>query len=198
MPVKGLDVLIQACSLLAEAGTQFTCYLIGEGPMRTTLERQIAHSGLAGQIRLVGTRPNGQLPDWFRAANLFVLPSRSEGLPTVLLEALASGTPFVATRVGGIPELATLGPCRLVRPEDPRQLAQAIRLSIDEDKASGEAVAAQPRLKNHDEEASELTSFLEIVRRGYHDARGSGASLPCPAPWSQQEVACNDQPNHAQ
>ena len=125
------------------------------------LARQIARLGLEESIQLVGTKPNAQLPDWFRAANLFVLPSRSEGLPTVLLEALASGTPFVASAVGGIPELAHLGPCRLVRPDDPARLAEAVRLSLEQPRSLGDvvAIAQQPRLRSHDAEATELSAF---------------------------------------
>jgi glycosyltransferase involved in cell wall biosynthesis len=198
VPVKGLDVLVQACSSLAERGIEFTCYLIGAGPLRSALERQIARLGLTPRVQLVGTKANAQLPDWFRAANVFVLPSRSEGLPTVLLEALACGIPFVASRVGGIPELANLGPCRLVRSDDPGQLAEAIRLSIDGVDASGDAIATQPRLRNHDEEAIELCSFLETVHRGYHAPPNSVVSSSCLAHRAEPDVACNDQAHQLQ
>ncbi len=121
--VKGLDVLLEACSALARRAVNFKCYLVGPGPLRSELEVQITKLGLEGRVELLGDQPNGELPEWFRAADLFVLPSRSEGLPTVLLESLACGTPFVASCVGGIPELANLGPCKLVRPGDSEQLA---------------------------------------------------------------------------
>lgn len=195
VPVKGLDVLVQSCSLLAQSGVQFTCYIVGDGPLRSALHRQIAQSGLEERVRLVGVKPNAQLPDWFRAANLFVLPSRSEGLPTVLLEALASGTPFVASRVGGIPELANLGPCRLVRPDDPGRLAEAIRLSIEGDAGKSEVLTAQPRLRNYDQEASELTAFLETVHCGYHDSPSPTVPSPRPAPRAEQNVSYNDRAN---
>jgi glycosyltransferase involved in cell wall biosynthesis len=70
------------------------------------------------------------LADWYRAADLFVLPSRSEGVPNVLLEASACGCPWVASRVGGISEIAHLGQSRLVPPDDPHALAAAIRDSL--------------------------------------------------------------------
>jgi glycosyltransferase involved in cell wall biosynthesis len=168
--VKGVDLLIEACSLLARAGNPFTCHLIGQGPLRAGLEREIARLGLEERIRFQGPRPHDQLPDWFRAANVFVLPSRSEGLPTVLLEALACGTRFVASRVGGIPELAHLGPSRLVRPNDPGKLAEAIRLSIEESKVSTEVAPVQPRLRTYDEEASDLATFLESVKHAYRNS----------------------------
>ena len=170
VPVKGLDVLVQSCQLLAREGVEFTCHVIGQGPLRSDLERQIARSGLQDQVKLLGPRANEQLPVWFRAADVFVLPSRSEGLPTVLLEALASGCPFVASRVGGIPELAHLGPCRLVRPDDPGQLAGAIRLLLDEAPASATSAPMQPRLRTYAEEAEELSGFLESVIRSHRGA----------------------------
>jgi glycosyltransferase involved in cell wall biosynthesis len=172
VPVKGIDRLVEACALLARGGSRFVCYLIGQGSQRPALERQIGSVGLQDEIRLLGPKPHDELPDWFRAASVFVLPSRSEGLPTVLLEALACGTPFVASRVGGIPELAHFGPCRLVRPDDPDKLAEAIRLTIELGPAPDEVAAAQPRLRSYDEEAAELLEFLETVhaRKQPHDA----------------------------
>jgi glycosyltransferase involved in cell wall biosynthesis len=192
VPVKGLDVLVEASSLLVQGGLELTCYVIGHGPLRAALERQISGLGLEERVRLVGTRPNAQLPDWYRAAELFVLPSRSEGLPTVLLESLACGTPFVASRVGGIPELANLGPCRLVPPDDPRQLADAIRSSIEADNQEGLGIPVQPRLRNHHEEAKELCMFLENVRRGYHASRSPAVPWSSLASHTEPQIACQD------
>jgi glycosyltransferase involved in cell wall biosynthesis len=171
VPVKGLDVLIDACSLLLRTGVRFTCHLIGQGPLRSRLEARVAKLGLQENVKLLGSKPHHQLPTWFRAADIFVLPSRSEGLPTVLLEALASGTPFVASRVGGIPELAHLGPCRLVRPDDPRQLAEALRLMVDAGKRPIGDLATRPRLQSYEEEARELSTYLQSVRDLYRDRR---------------------------
>ena len=72
------------------------------------------------------------LPDWYRAADLTVLPSVSEGVPNVLLESIACGTPFVASRVGGIPEIASPGIDRLVAPGDPLELADAIEQHLSQ------------------------------------------------------------------
>ncbi len=127
LPVKGLDVLVEACGLLARDGIAFTTYLVGQGPEEPRLRRQIARLGLAGRFEFVGPRAHGSLPDWYRMADVFALPSRSEGVPTVLLEAAACGLPFVASRVGGVPEIAHLGPSRLVPPAEPGPLAEALR-----------------------------------------------------------------------
>src|SRR5581483_6433525 len=104
VPVKGVEVLIDACSRLAGRGVRFTACLIGQGPLRGKLEGQIARLGLGECVRLVGGLPHHQLGDWYRAAGVFVLPSYSEGVPSVLLEAAACGTRVVASEVGGIPE----------------------------------------------------------------------------------------------
>jgi glycosyltransferase involved in cell wall biosynthesis len=85
---------------------------------------------LGDRVRFVGPVLNELLPDWYRAADVVVLPSRSEGVPNVLLEAAACGTPFVASRVGGIPEIAHLGPSRLVPPGDVESLATALKASL--------------------------------------------------------------------
>src|SRR5262249_51981196 len=79
-----------------------------------------------------GVVPHDRLPDWYRAADLTVLPSHSEGVPNVLREALACGTPFVASRVGGIPELAGEPWGRLVRPGDAADLVDGLARSLAE------------------------------------------------------------------
>jgi glycosyltransferase involved in cell wall biosynthesis len=126
VPVKGLDILIEACGRLADRGAAFTCLLVGQGPLQPQIERQARRRGLEGRVRFMGSVPNDRLPDWYRAASVVVLSSHSEGVPNVLLEAAACGTPFVASRVGGIPEIAHLGPSRLVPPGDPGLLAEAV------------------------------------------------------------------------
>jgi glycosyltransferase involved in cell wall biosynthesis len=160
LPVKGLDVLVQACSHLKREGMRFSCLLIGQGPMRKRLESQITRLELQNEIRMLGPKPNAELADWYRAATLFALPSRSEGLPTVLRESAACGTPFVASRVGGIPEIAHLVPSRLVDPEDARGLAQAIRELIESPTNHSERVSPSGLFPTHDESAAELSDLL--------------------------------------
>jgi peptidoglycan/xylan/chitin deacetylase (PgdA/CDA1 family) len=131
-PVKGLDVLLEACSRLRRQDVDFHLYLVGEGSLRSALEADCRARGLEDVISFVGLRLHDQLPDWYRAADLTLLPSRSEGVPNVLRESLACGTPFVASRVGGIPEIADGAANRLVPAEDPAALAEAIGASLRE------------------------------------------------------------------
>ena len=86
LPVKGPDVLIEAAARLAAGGAAFDLHVIGRGPLRESLERRAAEAGLAGRVHFHGPMPHDRLPDWFRAADLLVLPSRSEGVPNVLRE----------------------------------------------------------------------------------------------------------------
>lgn len=160
LPVKGVDVLVEACGRLARsASADFACYMVGQGPLRPALEARIAELGLANQVKLVGAKPHEQLPDWFRAADALVLPSRSEGVPNVLMEACATGIPFVASRVGGIPEVTHLGRGELVSAEDPDALAGAMGRVL----ASGGAAPASTGagFRSHDVAAAELSDFLE-------------------------------------
>lgn len=135
VPVKGLDVLIAACKRLAAQGTGFQLCLVGDGPLRPALEQTCRAAGLADCVTFIGSVGQHHLPDWYRSADVTVLPSRSEGIPNVLRESLACGTPFVASRVGGIPEIADESSCRLVPPDDPAALAGAIAEVIAQPKS---------------------------------------------------------------
>jgi peptidoglycan/xylan/chitin deacetylase (PgdA/CDA1 family)/glycosyltransferase involved in cell wall biosynthesis len=126
VPVKGLDVLMEACDPLRRQGLKFKVYLVGEGPLRKELESDCRTRGLTDTVKFVGPVLHDQLPDWYRAADLTVLPSRSEGIPNALRESLACGTRFVASRVGGIPEIAHEPANRLVPPGDGAALADAL------------------------------------------------------------------------
>jgi len=109
LPVKGPDVLVDACDRLARRGVRFQCQLIGQGSMRGAVERQIGDRGLADWVKLVGSRPLEELPAWYRRASVLVLPSYSEGVPNVLLEALASGTPVVVSASSALREIVRPG-----------------------------------------------------------------------------------------
>jgi glycosyltransferase involved in cell wall biosynthesis len=102
-PNKGHHVVLEA--LAALPGT--TLVIAGDGPQAGSL-RALAHRlGLADRVRFVGTLPQQELPSWYGAADALVLASSREGMPNVVLEALACGTPVVATAVGGIPEIVS-------------------------------------------------------------------------------------------
>ena len=158
VPVKGVGVLVEACARLARAGGRFGCFLIGQGPLRPALEEQIARAGLKDVVTLVGPVEHPRLPDWFRAADVFVLPSYSEGVPCVLLEAAGCRTPYVASRVGGIPEVAHLNEGRLVPPGVADVLADAIGETLRNPPPPRPQGAFR---RSHDDAAREIAMVLE-------------------------------------
>jgi glycosyltransferase involved in cell wall biosynthesis len=81
--------------------------VVGDGPLRRALEQHAAALGVSDRVRFLGSVPHAQLPERYRSADALILASEREGMPNVLLEALACGTPAVATRVGGVPEIMT-------------------------------------------------------------------------------------------
>jgi glycosyltransferase involved in cell wall biosynthesis len=164
VPVKGLEVLLEACALLKQQGRRFRLNLVGDGPLRQSLGAAAARRGITDLVHFAGASAQDRLPDWYRAADLFVLPSRSEGVPNVLRESLACGTPFVATDVGGISEIASdVGNC-LVPPGDAGALAGAIANRLDSPPALARSDSA-----GWDESARRVAmTFREL--RGRDDA----------------------------
>jgi len=158
VPVKALDVLLNAGAILHRRQIEFRLYLVGGGPLRHSLETLAASLGLTDLIWFVGERSYEQLPDWYRAANLVVLPSWSEGLPNVLREAVACNVPFVATRVGGIAEIARDECDRLVPPGDPATLADAIAAGLTD---AGSTVPPDRRVPDWTESAHALVNILQ-------------------------------------
>jgi glycosyltransferase involved in cell wall biosynthesis len=155
--VKGPDTLMRAFASVAAARPRARCVFLGEGPARAEVESIAERAALLDRVRWQGAVPPERMPTWFRAADLLVVPSRSEGIPNVLLEASACGTPWIATRVGGIPELVQGGASggRLVPPDDPASLGQAIATSLEAPQACPIAVASW------EESAEQLAAALE-------------------------------------
>jgi glycosyltransferase involved in cell wall biosynthesis len=157
VPVKGIDVLLQACALLRSRGQNVQLNIVGEGPLRNTLQQLSVTLGIADMVQWHGSIAQVELPKWYQAADALVLPSRSEGVPNVLLEASGCNTPWIATRVGGIPEIGHLGSNRLVAPESPEQLADAIRSMLTHPPTLGE------RPRSPEAGVQETADFLSEV-----------------------------------
>lgn len=103
--------------------------IVGDGPMRAELEAHISQNQLAERVLLLGTRTD--IPDILAASDIFVLPSRWEGLPLVIIEAMFAGLPIVASRVGGIPELVQENVNGFLVPRsDSAALSQALKMLI--------------------------------------------------------------------
>jgi phosphatidylinositol alpha-1,6-mannosyltransferase len=159
--VKGPDVLMNAMSrgLLEETNSQLV--FVGGGNMEDSL-RETARSIPEGRVHFSGFVPHDQISHWLGASDLLVMPSRSEGLPVALIEALSFGIPVVASSVGGIPEIVNAANAGwLVPPEDPRALEQALR----------EALADAPRRERRGE------SGRTLVEGGAFDGSRMGDEL---------------------
>lgn len=139
---KGFGDLIAACALLRDRGVPFTCAIIGDGADRKALQARIDHAGLGNWVQLLGPRPQDAVIEHVQGAAVFAAPcvvgndGNRDGLPTVLLEAMALGTPCISTDVTGIPELlhptGASDQCGLLVPQhEPAALAEALQRLLD-------------------------------------------------------------------
>jgi glycosyltransferase involved in cell wall biosynthesis len=141
---KGADVMI--ATLAHPVLRAASLAIIGEGHERARLEAQAESARVAGRVHWCGRRHDARR--LLRAFDCVVLSSRAEGTPMVLLEAMAAGVPIVATRVGGIPDVVDDSCARLVSPESPEQLAEAIvTLRSDADETARRAARASQRVR---------------------------------------------------
>lgn len=125
VPEKDHDTLIQAFRLVALAHPEAELWLVGDGPRQAAVQRLVQESLPPGQVRFLPGQPD--LRPWLHQASLFVLSSLTEAMPNVILEAMATGLPVVATRVGGLPEVVVSGETGwLVPPRDIPALAAAL------------------------------------------------------------------------
>lgn len=166
-PVKALDKLLLACEQLKNEGIGFHAAIIGQGELKEALEQQRQGLSCREQVKFYGSMPQDTLPDWYRAVDVFVLPSYSEGVPNVLLEASACGLPYVASNVGGIPEIAERGNGTLVPSGDVPALAAAIRQTLSQPKPA--AIHARTRAECIDD----FLTFLGEVHARFQSGQGT-------------------------
>jgi glycosyltransferase involved in cell wall biosynthesis len=133
VPRKGFDLLIAAVGILRDqlGRGDVTLLIVGEGQHRPELERLIAQRGLCHSVYLVGSRAHEELFLWYSAADVFCLASSREGWPNVLLEALACGTPVVATDVWGVPEVIESDAVGLLSTRDERAIAVRLAEALE-------------------------------------------------------------------
>ena len=155
VPKKGLKDVISAGAILRSRGVPFRCAIVGEGPLRADLSRQIEQLGLEGVVSLLGAMPHDRLIPIYQRANVFALSPQiaedgdRDGIPNVIAEAMAAGVPVVSSRVSGIPELVEHGKTGLlVESGDAAGLADAIeRLLRDPAMCRELAVAARRKIE---------------------------------------------------
>jgi L-malate glycosyltransferase len=140
---KGFPTLLRALARLNDSRRDWRLDVFGDGPDRGSYETSAGALGLGEQLRFHGSQPKTVIAETMRGSDLFVLPSRFDNLPSAIVEALASGLPVVSTTVGGIPELVDERNGRLVAPEDPVALADALQATLEDlDAFDRRAIAA--------------------------------------------------------
>jgi glycosyltransferase involved in cell wall biosynthesis len=177
VPKKGFDVLVEACGILHSRNIEFEALIVGEhGEHEAELRRRINTLGLENHIHLTGPMEQSKLYEEYRRASAFCLPCRvldngdRDGIPNVLMEAMACGLPVITTAVSGIPEIIRDGfNGQLIPPDDPEALADAlVCLERDPHLARSLAIEAQATVSERfDGEyfASQLAAiFREAVR----------------------------------
>lgn len=124
---NGIDTLLDCAKIAVNKNPNIVFLVVGKGPDLESVRMQIAQLGIQDKFRLAGFVSDADLPSYYNVGDLFVLPSKSgEGLPLVALEAMACGLPVVATDVGGIKEILLHDYGKLVPPNQPEQLADAV------------------------------------------------------------------------
>jgi len=123
---KGCMELLEACGRLRHRVPDLTLVFVGSGPQTRSLGDRAAELGLSERVRFAGRLAHEQIVQWFGAADVFCLPSHAEGVPNVVLEAMACGTPVVTTRVGGIPEVLPAYAGLMVPPREVTALEEAL------------------------------------------------------------------------
>jgi colanic acid/amylovoran biosynthesis glycosyltransferase len=168
---KGQLILLHALAVLAREGVPFKLTVVGDGPLRPQLERSIRQLGLERQVELSGWMSNAQVRATIRDARALVMPSFAEGLPVVLMEALALGRPVITTYVAGIPELVKDQTCGwLVPAGSVDQLASAIRQCLHAPDVFIQTMGASGRklvLEQHDivQECRKLAALFRVQVR---------------------------------
>jgi len=131
--IKGIDILLRAFANMSEKNHS-DLVIIGKGELDYQLKALAKKLRIESRIHFMGSRKHDEIPLWLNACDVFCLPSRNEGFPTVIVEALACGRPVVATRVGGIPEAITndtLG--ILVEPNNTEKLAATLNKALEKE-----------------------------------------------------------------
>jgi N-acetyl-alpha-D-glucosaminyl L-malate synthase BshA len=168
-PVKGLKYLIQAMNILRNTGVEkVKLIIIGDGEERQALKHLVKQLHLEDRVIFVGKIPNEKVPNYMTIADIFVLPSLSEGFPIVTLEAMASGLPIIASRIGGMPEIVEDGVNGfLVEPANPRDIAEKVTFLLKDEELRGRiSKKNKEKIKNYSwekiiEKLEEI--FLEVI-----------------------------------
>lgn len=145
LPLKGVRELLEATAALASKRPKLRVVCIGVGPLKEELKQRAAQPDLADRVRFTGGAEPGEVARWMTAANVVCLPSYSEGVPDVIIEAVSCGRPVVATEVGGIPEIVNEKCGILVPAKDVQRLAAGLAEGLDRVWNEGDIAASFQR-----------------------------------------------------
>ena len=170
---KGFEDLIDACAELARRGLDFTCEIIGDGPLRDDLQARIATLNLSNRVHLLGSLSQGAVLERLRTADVFALASvtdaqgASDVFPTVIIEAMAAARPVVSTCLAGIPESVVHGETGLlVAPGDTMALAKALgQLIQDPELRLRYGRAGRARLEQHFQIERTVAPLMELLQK---------------------------------
>ena len=166
-PAKGQHLLLKSCALLRDQGQEFTLTLVGDGPDRASLEQLCHELNLDDRVRFCGALGQDEVRTEYRQADIFILPSFAEGVPVVLMEAMAMEKPVISTRITGIPELIEHGHTGLLAtPGDVDDLTGQIRTLLA-DPAQGKSLgrAARQQVIAHYNQASNCSKLAHLFRQ---------------------------------
>ena len=149
-PGKGCLDLLEAFPGLLQRQPDARLAFVGDGPAARALRTRAGELGIADRVVFAGARAHDELPAWMHAATLLCLPSHNEGVPNVILEAMACGLPVVASNVGGIPEVLPAHAGRMVPPRDRQALVDALDEVLRRDWPPGPITAHAARYSWHD------------------------------------------------
>lgn len=168
---KGQLILLRAANELKKQGCDFHLTMVGDGPMRSELERYIAENGLNNNVRITGWMSSDDVKKELKAARSMVLPSFAEGLPVVIMEAMALRRPPITTYIAGIPELVIDGENGwLVIAADVGGLAKAMKNAIDAspEKFEQMGAAAHARVKERHNITKEAGKLFSLFKNSTH------------------------------
>lgn len=177
VPIKNLAVLLRAYARVRDR-TAASLTIAGDGPLRAELQSLATELGIADRVHLLGAQDRAEVAGLMRRSSALVLPSRSEGWPLVVGESLACGTPVVASRVGGIPEMFDSQDAGiLVTPGDEDALAGAL-LEIDGRKHDPQRVSAASRVRPWSTQSERIAAVYDDVLRGRLGYEGVRSERP--------------------
>ena len=170
--VKGHKYLVDACKILSEQGLDFECHLVGYGPLRNLVENQIDKLGLQDKFHLHGGLPRNMVLEMLVKSDVFVLASvptrqgKREGIPVVLMEAMASGLPVISSQLSGIPELVDHGISGvLIEPRDTEALAGTLLdLAADPEKNISLGRAGREKVLNEFDLEKNTLKLIELFK----------------------------------